>query len=100
MMKEVPTEGDEPRVDFPEFLTIMARRGPSSVHEGRKEIIEAFKVFDKEETGVISSSDLIKALTKFGMKLEDSEVEEMFRLSNCVNNNGQIEYKQLVDQYF
>ena len=99
-MKEVPTEGDEPRVDFPEFLTIMARRGPSSVQEGRNEIIEAFKVFDKEDTGVISASDLVKALTKFGMKLEDAEVEEMFRLSNCVNINGQVEYKQLVDQYF
>ena len=99
-MKEVETEGEEPRVDFPEFLTIMARRGPSSIQEGRKEIIDAFKVFDKEDTGVISAPDLIKALTKFGMKLEDSEVQEMFRLSNCVNPEGQIEYKQLVDQYF
>ena len=100
MMKEVETEGEEPRVDFPEFLTIMARRGPSSIPEGKKEIIEAFKVFDKEDTGVISAPDLIKALTKFGMKLEESEVHEMFQLSHCVNSEGQIEYKQLVDQYF
>ena len=103
MMREIPPSeatGEEARVDFPEFLTIMARRGPSTIHEGKKEIIEAFHVFDKEDTGVVSAPDLLKALTKFGFKLEEHEVEEMFRISKCVDNNGQIKYKQLVEQYF
>ena len=100
MMSEIPTEGEDPRVDFPEFLTIMARRGPSTIHEGKKEIIEAFHVFDKDDTGVISSPDLKKALTKYGLKLEEHEIEEMFRISNCVDHNGQIKYKHLVEKYF
>lgn len=100
MMSEVPTEGEEPRVDFPEFLIIMARKGPSTHREGKKEVIEAFQVFDKDDTGVISASDLMKALTRFGMKLDDTEVEEMFRISNCVDNDGQVNYKTLVDAYF
>ena len=78
-MSEIHTEGEEPRVDFPEFLTIMARRGPSTLQEGKNEIVEAFRVFDKDDTGFISSSDLKKAMTKFGMKLNEAEVEEMFR---------------------
>merc|ERR1712141_864278 len=62
MMSEIPSdEGLEPRVDFPEFLTIMARRGPSTIYEGKNEVVEAFRVFDKEDTGVISASDLMKA---------------------------------------
>ena len=100
MMNEVSTEGDEPRVDFPEFLTIMARRGPATYLEGKDEILEAFRVFDKDDTGVITAPDLMKALTKFGLKLEESEVEEMFRISKCVDHNGQIKYKQLVEAYF
>ena len=100
MMSEIHTEGEEPRVDFPEFLTIMARRGPSALQEGRNEVVEAFRVFDKDDTGFISASDLKKAMTKFGMKLNDAEVEEMFRISNCVDSNGQIKYKQLIETYF
>ena len=60
-MSEIHTEGTEPRVDFPEFLTIMARRGPSSLHEGRNDVVEAFRVFDKDDTGFISASDLKKS---------------------------------------
>ena len=78
----------------------MARRGPSTIHEGKQEIIDAFHVFDKDDTGFVTAPDLLKALTKFGMKLEESEVEEMFRISNCVDNNGQIKYKKFVEQYF
>ena len=77
----------------------MARRGPSALQEGRNEVVEAFRVFDKDDTGFFSASDLKKAMTKFGMKLNDAEVEEMFRISNCVDNNGQIKYKQLIETY-
>ena len=98
-MSEIHDEGDDRRVDFPEFLTIMARRGPD-VREGRNKVVEAFRVFDKDDTGIISASDLKKAMTQFGMKFTEVEVEEMFRMSNCVDNNGQIRYKQLIETYF
>ena len=73
MMREIPPSeatGEEARVDFPEFLTIMARRGPSTIHEGKKEIIEAFLVFDKEDTGVVGGAAFMKSQTKFWFKRE------------------------------
>ena len=100
MMSEIHTEGNDRRVDFPEFLTIMARRGPSSIYEGRNEVVEAFRVFDKDDTGIISASDLKEAMTQFGIKLNEAEVEEMFRISDCVDSNGLIKYKQLIEKYF
>ena len=39
-------------------------------------------------------------MTQFGMKLNEAEVEEMFRISNCVDSNGKIKYKQLIETYF
>ena len=100
MMSEFPCALDEPRVDFPEFLTIMARRGPSTHREGKEDILEAFRVFDKDNNGFISASDLREVLTSFGMKLDESQVEEMFRISKCVDDNDQVKYKQLIDTYF
>ena len=95
----VDSDGNEQRVDYPEFLTIMARMGPST-RENASQVLDAFRVFDKDDTGVISASELKKIMTQLGMKLEDDEVEEIFRLSNCVDTNGQIKYKQLIGMYF
>ena len=96
----VDPDSNEPRVDYPEFLTIMARRGPSTVKPESQLVLDAFRVFDKDDTGVISAPELKKAMTQFGMKLQDEEVEEIFRLSHCVDSNGQIKYKELVRMYF
>ena len=99
MMNEVAPDENDPRVDFSDFLVIMARRGPSNVENGN-EVLNAFRVFDKHDTGVVSSSVLKKVMTQFGMKLEDEEVDELFRLSNCVDDSGQIKYKELIETYF
>ena len=93
-------DGSELRVDFSEFLTIMARRGPSSGTEAESDILEAFRVFDKDATGLISASELKSVMTKYGMKLNDKEVEDLFALSNCVDSNGQIKYEELIEMYF
>ena len=95
----VDSDANEPRVDYPEFLTIMARMGPST-RENSSQVLDAFRVFDKDDTGVISASELKKIMTQFGMKLQDDEVEEIFRLSNCVDTSGQIKYKELIGMYF
>jgi calmodulin len=53
-------------IDFPEFLTLMARCSPGQFHLPRKlraavkeeEIREAFRVFDKDANGFIAAADL------------------------------------------
>ena len=64
-------------IDFPEFLTMMARKMKDSDTE--EEIIEAFKVFDKDGNGFISAAELRHVMTNLGEKLTDEECDEMIR---------------------
>ena len=43
-------------IDFPEFLTMMSRKMKDT--DSEEEILEAFRVFDKEGTGYISAAEL------------------------------------------
>ncbi|KAG4305566.1 hypothetical protein PORY_001122 [Pneumocystis oryctolagi] len=63
--------------DFPEFLTMMARKMKDT--DSEEEIREAFKVFDKDGNGVISAAELRHVMTNLGEKLTDEEVDEMIR---------------------
>jgi calmodulin len=92
MIKEIDTDGNG-TIDFPEFLTMMARKLQDS--EGEEEIREAFKVFDKDGTGFISAAELRHVMTNLGEKLTDEEVDEMIREAD-VDNDGQINYDEFV----
>lgn len=62
MIDEVGTEGT---VNFPDFLTMMARKMQDT--DSEDEIAEAFKVFDKTGQGYIDKADLKHIMTSLGM---------------------------------
>lgn len=45
--------------------------------DSEEEIIEAFKVFDKDGNGFISAAELRHVMTNLGEKLTDEEIDEM-----------------------
>ncbi|GAC92887.1 hypothetical protein PHSY_000445 [Pseudozyma hubeiensis SY62] len=124
MVNEVDADGNG-TIDFPEFLTMMARKMKDT--DSEEEIKEAFKVFDKDGNGFISAAELrhvyvqyprtvrpcrtsgheaechrILAHTRFssgmtnlGEKLSDNEVDEMIREAD-VDGDGQINYDEFV----
>lgn len=47
--------------------------------DSEEEIREAFKVFDRDNNGFISSAELRHVMTSIGEKLTDDEVDEMIR---------------------
>ena len=55
MINEVDADGNG-TIDFPEFLTMMARKMKDTDTE--EEIREAFRVFDKDGNGFISAAEL------------------------------------------
>ena len=59
-------------IDFPEFLSLMARKMKDTDTE--EELIEAFKVFDRDGNGFISAAELRHVMTNLGEKLTDEEV--------------------------
>ena len=56
-------------IDFPEFLTMMARKMKDT--DSEDEIREAFRVFDKDGNGYISAAELRHVMTNLGEKLTD-----------------------------
>ncbi|KII85394.1 hypothetical protein PLICRDRAFT_31633 [Plicaturopsis crispa FD-325 SS-3] len=89
MINEVDADGNG-TIDFPEFLTMMARKMRDT--DSEEEIKEAFKVFDKDGNGYISAAELRHVMTNLGEKLTDNEVDEMIREAD-VDGDGQINYE-------
>uniref|UniRef100_A0A1I8IYR6 Calmodulin n=1 Tax=Macrostomum lignano TaxID=282301 RepID=A0A1I8IYR6_9PLAT len=90
MINEVDQDGNG-TIDFPEFLTMMARKMKDS--DSEEEIREAFRVFDKDGNGFISAAELRHVMTNLGEKLTDEEVEEMIREAD-LDGDGQINYEE------
>eukprot|EP00961_Rhodomonas_salina_P009543 129439-Rhodomonas_salina.3 len=94
MINEVDADGNG-TIDFPEFLTLMARKMKDT--DSEEEILEAFKVFDKvgsvsdcsqDGNGFISAAELRHVMTNLGEKLTDEEVDEMIREAD-IDGDGQ-----------
>merc|ERR1712216_255156 len=92
MINEVDADGNG-TIDFPDFLTMMARKMKDT--DSEEEILEAFKVFDKDGNGFISAAELRHIMTNLGEKLTDEEVDEMLREAD-IDGDGQINYEEFV----
>ena len=89
MMSEVEGDGD-PKIDFDEFLSFMARKFKPT--DPIEEVIETFKLFDREGTGLMSCAELIRAIKEIGGCLSNEEVDEMMREAE-IDENGNIRYE-------
>ena len=79
-------------LDFPEFLSLMARKMKDI--EIEEDLVQPFKLFDKNGNGLISAAELRHAITIFGEKLID-EVDEIIREAE-INGDGHINYEEFV----
>lgn len=96
MINEVDADNNG-TIDFPEFLTMMARKMKDT--DSEEEIREAFKVFDRDNNGFISAAELRHVMTSIGEKLTDDEVDEMIREADQ-DGDGRIDCEFYPCQYF
>ncbi|KAL2888175.1 AP-1 complex subunit gamma-1 [Ceratocystis lukuohia] len=92
MINEVDADNNG-TIDFPEFLTMMARKMKDT--DSEEEIREAFKVFDRDNNGFISAAELRHVMTSIGEKLTDEEVDEMIHEAD-EDGDGRIDLKQFI----
>merc|ERR1711879_161241 len=79
-VKEMVDEVDVDKngtIEFPEFLMLMGRRMIET--DEMEDVIKAFRVFDKNETGFIHSSELRYVLKTLGEELTDREIDEIIK---------------------
>ena len=92
MINDVDIDGSG-NIDFKEFLIMMAKKMKDNNEE--EELIEAFKVFDKDGNGFISAAELRHVMTNLGAKLTDDDVDEIIRKADT-NGDGQVNYQEFV----
>lgn len=95
MINEVDADNNG-TIDFPEFLTMMARKMKDT--DSEEEIREAFKVFDRDNNGFISAAELRHVMTSIGEKLTDDEVDEMIREADQ-DGDGRIDCASLSSRH-
>lgn len=61
----------------------------------KPEIIESFRVFDKDGNGFISKAELSHVMTNLGERLTVKEVDNMIREAD-IDGDGQVNYEEFV----
>ena len=92
MINEVDQNGSG-KIEFKEFLELIAKKMKDIDTE--EDLIEAFKVFDKDGNGVISESELKHILTTLGERLTEEEAYEMIKEAD-MDKDGFINYHEFV----
>ncbi|KAJ8044772.1 Calmodulin [Holothuria leucospilota] len=94
MFNEADADGNG-SIDFNEFLSMMAQK--MTKHDIQDEMKQAFRVFDSDQTGCLSSDDIRHIMTTYGETLTKEEVDEMLAVAD-VNRNGQIPYMDYIKE--
>ena len=80
-------------IDFNSFLIIMAKRKNDIDKE--KDLLEAFRVFDKENNGKISARELRYVMMSSGEDLNENDIEDMIHEART-ENEEYIDYYKFV----
>ena len=92
IINEVDTDGNG-TVDFPEFLNLMARK--MNEPDNEEDLIETFKVLDRDGDGFISGEDLRKVRSVLGDTLTDGQINDIVNESGK-ERKGRINYEEFV----
>ena len=92
MIKEVDLNSDG-KIELGEFIQLMLKNSPDT--ETEEEVINAFRVFDKEGNGLINTEELKHIMMTIGDKMTEDEAEEMIREAD-IDEDGVINYEEFV----
>ena len=92
MIEEVDEDKSE-TIDFKEFLGLMARKMKET--DAEDELLEAFKVFDRDGNGKISAHELRCVMLSSGEDLTEQDIQEMVMEAD-IDGDGFIDYQEFV----
>ncbi len=90
MINEVDNNSDS-KIEFDEFCKIMNNK--LKQNDAEQELIEAFKIFDRDGKGLISENEFKHIMLSLGEKISEEELEEMMKKADP-EKKGFVNYKQ------
>jgi calmodulin len=76
-------------------LTRLTLSAPKPSASTEKDLIEAFRVFDRDENGLIALNELRVIFTTLGETISTDEVNSILELVQ-VDDNGKVKYSEFV----
>ena len=92
LIREVDLNGDG-TIDFKEFLCLMVKKMDDS--DINQELQDAFKFFDGDKDGYITSLELRNAMNNLGDEYTPEEAEEMIKEGD-LDNDGKISFDEFM----
>jgi Ca2+-binding EF-hand superfamily protein len=92
MMKSAD-KNDNGTIEFNEFLDVMSENMEETDLE--QDLRMAFRLFDEDDNGLISASELRKVLASLQMNYSDAEIERMV-IEADLDGDGSISYNEFV----
>ena len=84
-----PTDG---QVDLQTLVTLISSKVTTPAPERAEDLIEIFRMYDKDGRGTVRVQEMHHLLTTVGEKLTDEEAENLLKMSGCVSN-GLVDYQ-------
>jgi calmodulin len=82
-------------ITFADFLSLMAKVPPLDPAVAERELLEAFRVFDREGKGSIPTAELRHIVTSLGEKLTEMEADEMMAEADP-ERSGSVDYVRFI----
>lgn len=80
-------------IDFDEFCELMVKKMKES--EPEEELVEVFKIFDKDNNGKIDWYDLKDVFKELGEKVTDDDLKEMIE-EHDTDNDKALNFEEFV----
>lgn len=90
LIQSVDVDGNG-KIELEEFTNLMARN--ILTKDGATELLNAFKLFDQDNSGFITSDEIRGLMTTAGEPLTQAECDEFLRLADP-NGDGKISYEE------
>ena len=85
------------KIEFNEFLELFSKKLKDPDTE--EDLLEAFKVFDKNNDGHILSEELKYLIMNLGEKFTEEEADQMIRAAD-VHSEGKVNYNEFIKMIF
>ena len=93
--EEEEDEEGKNNLTFQEFLKLMSNKTKDD--DTKKELIEAFRMLDRDGQGLINITELKETMLELGEKLSPDELDILLRAADD-DNDGYIEYEIFIDR--